>query len=140
SFEEITEADWDRMMAVNVKGVWNCARAVVPAMRANGGGSIVNIASDVFISGVPGLLHYSSSKGAVIALTRALAREIGGAGIRVNAIAPGFTTTEAALEFGSEAAERSVRGRAIQRAQVAEDLSGPVIFLASDDSAFVTGQ
>jgi 3-oxoacyl-[acyl-carrier protein] reductase len=140
SFEEITEQGWDRMFAVNVKGIWNCCRAAVPHMRTAGGGSIVNISSDVVISGVPGLLHYSASKGAVIGLTRALAKELGPEGIRVNSMAPGFTETPAALEHGAEAAERSVRSRPLGRAEVPEDLVGSVVFLASDDAAFMTGQ
>ena len=88
-FEEIPEAEWDRVMAVNVKGVWNCARAVAPLMRAQGGGRIVNVASAIVAKGTAFLMHYVTSKGAVVAMTRALARELGPAGITVNADRPG---------------------------------------------------
>jgi 3-oxoacyl-[acyl-carrier protein] reductase len=140
AFDEISEAEWDRMMAVNVKGSWLCCRSVVPQMRAQGYGKIINISSDTVLSGVPGLLHYVSSKGALVAFTRSLARELGAAGITVNAIAPGFTETPAALEHGSEASERNVRDRALKRPQVPEDLVGTVVYLASGDSDFMTGQ
>jgi len=142
-FEKIAEAEWDRVMAVNVKGIWHCARAAAPAMRARGGGRIVNVASAIAAKGTPGLLHYVTSKGAVIALTRALARELGPDGIAVNAIAPGLTMSEtlranpAMFEFQREAALAS---RALKREAVAEDLEGTVAFLASADSAFMTGQ
>jgi NAD(P)-dependent dehydrogenase (short-subunit alcohol dehydrogenase family) len=139
-FDEIPEEEWDLMMAVNVKGMWLCCRSIVPFIRQRGGGSIVNIASDVILSGVPGLVHYSSSKGAVFAFTRAMARELGADNIRVNAIAPGFTVTDAAMEHGHDAAERRVQARALQRAERPEDLAGTVVYLASGLSDFVTGQ
>lgn len=140
SFEEIEESEWDRMMAVNVKGSWLCCRAVIPQMRKQGYGKIVNISSDTVLSGVPGLLHYVSSKGALVAFTRSLAREVGAHGVTVNAIAPGFTETAAAMEHGTEASERNVRDRALKRRQVPEDLVGTVLYLASGDSDFMTGQ
>jgi NAD(P)-dependent dehydrogenase (short-subunit alcohol dehydrogenase family) len=139
-FDEIPESEWDRVMAINVRGAWNCCAAVAPAFRRQGYGKIVNIASDTILSGVPGLLHYVASKGAVFAMTRSLARELGAANVTVNAIAPGFTETAAALEHGNEAAVRSVQGRAIQRPQRPEDLAGAVVFLMSADSDFMTGQ
>lgn len=139
-FEEIPEKEWDRVMAVNVKGVWQVSRAVAPVMRRQGSGSIVNISSDTVLSGVPGLLHYVASKGALVALTRSLASEMGSYGVRVNAVAPGFTTTEAALEHGGDALARSVERRALKRVQGPEDLVGTISWLVSDDAAFVTGQ
>ncbi|HLH25273.1 MAG TPA: 3-oxoacyl-ACP reductase family protein [Chloroflexota bacterium] len=140
-FDELTVAEWDRLMAVNVRGVWLCCKAVVPYMRRQGaGGSIVNIASDTVLSGIPYLLHYVTSKGAVIALTRALARELGADNIRVNAVAPGFTLSEAGQGAPEETQERSVAGRALHRAEVPEDLVGTIVYLTSPDSAFVTGQ
>jgi NAD(P)-dependent dehydrogenase (short-subunit alcohol dehydrogenase family) len=138
-FDQISEDEWDRVMLVNVKGVWNCCRALVPAMRRQRYGKIVNLSSDVVLSGVPGLLHYVSSKGAVLSMTRSLAREVGSDNVCVNAIAPGFTETRAALAHAGDARERSVRARAIQRAEVPQDLVGSVVFLLSGDSDFVTG-
>ena len=142
-FEAIAEAEWDRVMAVNVKGIWNCTRAVAPRMRAQGGGRIVNVASAIAHKGTAGLLHYVTSKGAVIAMTRALARELGPDGITVNAIAPGLTLSETVLANPDIAAfqrEAVLASRALKREAVAEDLEGTVVFLASEDSAFMTGQ
>jgi 3-oxoacyl-[acyl-carrier protein] reductase len=136
----ISEQEWDRVMQVNVKGPWLCIRAVLPAMREQRGGKIVNLSSDLILSGVPGLLHYVASKGALTAMTRSLARELGPDGICVNAVAPGLTTTDAAMTHGQEAAERSIRTRAIPRAQTPDDITGTVVFLASEASAFMTGQ
>ncbi len=128
-------------MAVNVRGVWLCIKAVVPYFRRQGqGGKIINIASDTVLSGVPLFLHYVSSKGAVIAMTRALARELGGDRICVNAVAPGFTLSEAGQLAGEEPAARAIRDRALRRAQQPEDLVGTIVYLASHDSDFVTGQ
>ena len=137
---EIGSEEWDRVMAVNVRGVWNTCAAVAGIFRERGYGKIVNVSSDTVLSGIPGLLHYVSSKGAIVAMTRSLARELGEANVTVNAIAPGFTETAAALEHGQEAAERSVRGRSLKRAQTPEDVAGTVAFLLSGDSDFVTGQ
>jgi NAD(P)-dependent dehydrogenase (short-subunit alcohol dehydrogenase family) len=139
-FEDIPEHEWEELMAVNVRGVWNCCRAVTPHMRKQGYGKIINIASDTVLSGVPRILHYVTSKGAVVALTRALARELGSDGILVNAIAPGFTETEAALVHGEEAATRTIALRAIPRAETPADVAGTVVYLASSQSNFVTGQ
>jgi NAD(P)-dependent dehydrogenase (short-subunit alcohol dehydrogenase family) len=142
-FEAIAEAEWDRVMAVNVKGIWNCARAVAPGMRAQGGGRIVNVASAIAHKGTAGLLHYVTSKGAVIAMTRALARELGPDGIAVNAVAPGLIMSETVLANPDIAAfqrEAVLASRALKREAVAEDVEGTVLFLASADSAFMTGQ
>ncbi len=139
-FDEIPESEWDAMMAVNVRGTWNCCRAAVGPMRRQASGSIVNVASDTILFGVPGLLHYVASKGAIAAMTRSLARELGGDGIRVNTLAPGFTETEAALAQEAGVAAVRVQGRALKRTEVPEDLTGTLVYLASSDSDFVTGQ
>jgi len=142
--ELIDEAEWDRCMDVNVKGVWNCCRAVIPAMRKQGGGSIVNIASLAAIYGLPFSLHYSASKAAVIGMTRALARELGRDWIRVNAIAPTAVLTEGTKEFFGAKYERGMDtirdNQALKRNLTSEDLAGTVVYLAGDASKFVTGQ
>ena len=141
--EAIAEAEWDRVMAVNVKGIWNCVRAVAPVMRAHGGGRIVNVASAIAHKGTAGLLHYVTSKGAVITMTRALARELGPDGITVNAVAPGLTMSDTVLANPAISAfqrEAVLASRSLKREAVAEDLEGTVVFLASDDCAFMTGQ
>jgi len=138
--ETISEEQWDLVMLVNVKGPWLCVCAVLPAMRNQRSGKIVNLSSDLILSGIPGMLHYVASKGALTAMTRSLARELGPDGIRVNSIAPGLTTTDAAMIHSQEAAERSIRTRAIPRAETPEDITGAVVFLASAASEFITGQ
>jgi NAD(P)-dependent dehydrogenase (short-subunit alcohol dehydrogenase family) len=141
-FEEITPADWDALMAVNVKGPWLCARAAVPRMRAQKYGKIINIASGTLFKGVPYMLHYVSSKGAIFAMTRALSREVGGDGICVNTIAPGLTMSEGVLAKEEHLAYRDqvVASRSIQRDETPEDLIGALIFLSSGESDFMTGQ
>jgi len=139
-FEEIPLAEWDRVMATNVRGPWLCARACAPAMRERGGGSIVNISSATVLSGSPLLAHYVASKGALIALTRVMARELGEDAIRVNAIAPGFTLTQASRGLVEGAETYGVQRGAIKRAIEADDIVGAALFLASDASAMVTGQ
>jgi NAD(P)-dependent dehydrogenase (short-subunit alcohol dehydrogenase family) len=141
-FEEIDVAEWRKVMDVNIMGVWLCARACVPHMRKAGGGRIINLASGAPLKGVPFFLHYIASKGAVIAMTRGLARELGKDNITVNSLAPGFTLSENLL--GKEDHMRAgvaTRGtRAIPRDEKPEDLVGTVSFLAGADSAFMTGQ
>jgi len=146
-FDGIAESEWDACMAVNVKGIWNCCKAAVPAMRAgddNKGGSIVNIASLAATYGMPYGLHYTTSKAAVIGLTRGLARELGRDRIRVNALAPSAAMTEGTSEFFGDKLDRALAavkaGQTIQRNLVPGDLTGTVAWLLSDDSAFVTGQ
>jgi NAD(P)-dependent dehydrogenase (short-subunit alcohol dehydrogenase family) len=139
-FEQIDEAVWDRVMAVNVKGPWQMTRAVAPYLRAAGGGAVINVSSATVMSGSPQWLHYVSSKGAVIAMTRALARELGDDRITVNALAPGFTLTEASLGLMEDAASYGVTRGAIKRAAGAEDMVGAALYLASPLGSFVSGQ
>jgi len=139
-FEELDEAQWDRIFAVNVKGVWQCCKAVMPAMRRQGSGSIVNIASVVAVAGQPGYLHYVASKGAVLSMTKGLAKEVGAHGVRVNVIAPGFVITDATRNRPAEWQQSFLKARAISREQVPNDLLGTALYLLSDLAGFVSGQ
>jgi NAD(P)-dependent dehydrogenase (short-subunit alcohol dehydrogenase family) len=142
-FTEIPLDEWRRVMDVNVASMFLTCRAAVPAFRERGGGAIVNISSGTPFRGVPFLLHYVTSKGAIVAFTRALAKELGRDGIRVNCVAPGFTMSDGVKEH-PEVVEQlrdvSVAARTIQRDQVPEDVVGAVAYLASPAAAFVTGQ
>jgi 3-oxoacyl-[acyl-carrier protein] reductase len=141
-FNEWTAEEWDQMQAINVRGMWFCAQAVFPYMKAQGYGKIVNLSSSTFFEGVPGFIHYSTSKGGVIGFTRALGRELGEYGIRVNAIAPGFTASAAQLALTGDSQEWYIANRQRQalseRNEIPEDLAGPAFFLASEDSDFMT--
>ena len=142
-FEDLDIDEWRRVLEVNVIGQAMATRAVVPAMRRQGGGSIVNLSSGTPFKGVPFMLHYVASKGAVNAMTKALAKELGGADIRVNAVAPGFTLSDGVLKNPHQLEklqEISRQARVIQRDQHPDDIVGAVIYFASQDSAFVTGQ
>jgi NAD(P)-dependent dehydrogenase (short-subunit alcohol dehydrogenase family) len=142
-FTEIDSAEWDRVMAVNVRGSFACAKAVAPGMIARRRGKIVNIASGTVFKGFVNMMHYVTSKGAVVAMTRCLARELGPHGICVNAIAPGLTMSEAVAvnpEWSGQANAGTIASRAIQREQAPADLVGTLVYLCSDDSNFVTGQ
>jgi NAD(P)-dependent dehydrogenase (short-subunit alcohol dehydrogenase family) len=139
-FEDIDEAVWDQVMAVNVKGVWQMSRALTPLMRTGGGGAIVNVSSATVFSGSPEWMHYVASKGAVIAMSRSMARELGDAGIRVNVLAPGFTLTEASLKLIEDAETYGVSRGALKRAAGSDDMVGGALYLASDLSGFMTGQ
>jgi NAD(P)-dependent dehydrogenase (short-subunit alcohol dehydrogenase family) len=142
-FEDIDPEEWRQVMDVNVLGMFLCCRAVMPTMKAQGAGRIVNIASGTPFKGVPFLLHYVVSKGAVVALTRALAKEVGGAGVLVNTVAPGFTMSDGVLANPVQVEklqEVSVQARVLQRDQVPADIVGAVVFFSSPESAFITGQ
>lgn len=142
-FEQIDGAEWDKVMAVNVRGPFECSKAVLPAMRQQGYGKIINIASGTVFKGAPMLLHYVSSKGAVVAMTRSMARELGDAGIRVNTLAPGLTASENTLAnpaWQGVVSANNIASRAIKREVTPEDLCGTLLYLASTDSDFVTGQ
>jgi NAD(P)-dependent dehydrogenase (short-subunit alcohol dehydrogenase family) len=138
-FDEIPEDEWDRVFEVNVKGAWLCATAVVPLLREAGGGSIVNLASEVAFSGSPGVAHYDASKAAIVGLTRVLARELGPAQIRVNALAPGFIPTDGSAVMQGDR-PYDTAATPLGRLGQPEDLLGALAFLVSDESAFVTGQ
>ena len=139
--EEISAELFDRVMAVNVRGVFLCIQAVVPLMKRAGAGKIVNIASGTLLSGVPNFVHYIASKGAVFAMTRTLARELGPFGITVNTLAPGLTMSpNVLLHHPEDQIRRSRESRALMRDETPEDLEGALVFLASSDSDFVTGQ
>ena len=139
--EKLTVEQWDHMFAVNVRGTWLCCREVFPVMRQQGSGSIINISSGTAWKGAAGFLHYVTSKAAVSGMTRALAREYGATGnIRVNCIAPGSTESETLPPAGEAEHRRVFSQRILQRPELPEDLVGTALFLASDDSAFITGQ
>jgi NAD(P)-dependent dehydrogenase (short-subunit alcohol dehydrogenase family) len=138
-FTEIDPAEWDRVMNVNVKGAWLCSASVYPKM-SHPGGRIVNIASATVYSGSPLWMHYVASKAAVIGMTRVMAREVGGDGVTVNAIAPGFTLTEASLSLIEDAETYGVDRGAIKRSSQPDDIVGTALFLASDNASYITGQ
>ncbi len=142
SFLEIDEDEWDRVMQVNTRGVFTCVKAAVTEMKKNGYGKIINIASGTVFKGTPMLLHYVSSKGAMVAFTRALSREVGGDGITVNCIAPGLTMSEKVVDDPQWTAvkDNNTASRAIKREEVPEDLLGTVVFFSSAESDFITGQ
>jgi NAD(P)-dependent dehydrogenase (short-subunit alcohol dehydrogenase family) len=140
-FVDITVEEWDRVMAVNLRGLFLSARAVFPAMKAQGKGKIINISSAGFFKGVPEYIHYTTSKGGVVGFTRSLARELGEFGIRVNAVAPGFTLSgQNEANLSTDQQEANIRSRMLKRAQVPADVVGTIVFLSSDDSDFITGQ
>lgn len=142
-FDQIKVEEWRRVMDVNVMGMWLCCKAVVEAMRQAGGGRIINLSSGTPFKGIPFLLHYTTSKGAVVALTRALAKEVGKDNILVNSIAPGFTLSDGIMASEIQLKhfrEISAQVRVLQRDQHPADLVGAVKFFAGPDAAFITGQ
>lgn len=140
TMDEIDVETWDRVMNVNVRGTWLMTRACLAALCAAGNGKVVNIASDTALWGAPRLMHYVASKGAVIAMTKSMARELGPDGIAVNAVAPGLTLVEATEYVPEERKQHYVDGRAMPRPQHPDDVVGAVLFLASDGADFITGQ
>jgi NAD(P)-dependent dehydrogenase (short-subunit alcohol dehydrogenase family) len=142
-FYQISAEEWDAVMRVNLKGLFLCSKAVYPQMKKQGKGKVINVSSGTFFRGLPHFLHYVTSKGGVIGFTRALAREVGDDGIRVNTLAPGYTVTEILKEKPQDPEEvikSIVANRCIKRTETPEDLTGTIVFLASDDSDFITGQ
>ena len=140
TFWEIDPDEWDRIQQTNARGPWLVSRALAPGLLAAGEGRIVNIASDAALYGSPRLAHYIASKGALIALTRAMARELGDHGITVNAVAPGLTEGPSAEQIPAERHELYAANRAISRPQQPADVTGAVVFLLSDEAAYITGQ
>ncbi len=138
--EEITLEEWDRVMAVNLRGVFLCCRAVLPAMKRQQSGKIVNIGSGTALSGSPTRVHYVSSKGGVLAFTRTLAREVGPYGITVNSLVPGATASWEHTAEDTRRREERARTQAIPRVEVPADVVGTLLYLASSDSDFMTGQ
>jgi NAD(P)-dependent dehydrogenase (short-subunit alcohol dehydrogenase family) len=142
-FTAISSADWDRVMAVNVRGTFECIKAVAPVMKAQAYGKIINLSSGTAAKGTPGQMHYVASKGAVISMTRAAARELGEYGICVNALAPGLTMSHAMRSnpsWSSTTIANNIASRALKREAFPADLIGALLFLASPASDFVTGQ
>lgn len=142
-FFQISVQEWDDVIRVNLKGAFLCCKAVYPQMKKQGRGKIINVSSVVFFKGLPLFLHYVASKGGIVALTRALAREVGDDGICVNAIAPGYTLSDAMKEqsiHDEEFINAVVGSRCFKRHELPEDLTGTIVFLASDESDFITGQ
>ncbi len=143
-FDRLEEQEWDAAMNVNVKGIWQCCKAVVPAMKKQNGGSIINISSLAATYGMPNGLHYTASKAAVIGATRGLARELGRYEIRVNAVAPNVVNTDATDEVFQDKKDKvlevTMSQQAIRRPLETEDIVGAVLFLASDHSKLTTGQ
>jgi NAD(P)-dependent dehydrogenase (short-subunit alcohol dehydrogenase family) len=141
---EIDAALWDKVMAVNLRGPFLMVKHVAPHMQAQGYGKIINIGSGTAYRGIPWMLHYVTTKGGILAMTRALSRELGEHGIRVNTLAPGFTMSETVVAENpghvATARDRAVQSRALHRDEHPQDLVGALVFLASADSDFVTGQ
>jgi 3-oxoacyl-[acyl-carrier protein] reductase len=139
-FTEIPPDEWDRLMTVNLKGPFLCSRAVFPQMKKQGKGKIINLTSETAFTGSRHMVHYVTSKGGIVSFTKSLAVEVGQYGIRVNAIGPGFTDSEASRSLIDDISNYDTKLTPLGRLEVPEDLAGALIFLASDDSDFITGQ
>ncbi len=139
-FEQLEEDEWDRVLSVNVKGIWQMTRAASEALKASGSGSVINIASATVYSGSPEWMHYVASKGAVIAMTRVMAKELGSANVRANVIAPGITLTDASMTLMEDAKTYGANRAALKRNGEVDDISGGVLYLASDLSKYTSGQ
>lgn len=139
-FEDISAETWDKVMEVNVKGTWQMCKAASPALRAAAGGAIIQIGSATVYSGSPQWMHYVASKGAVLAMSRVMAKELGPDGVRVNTLAPGVTMTDASLDHFEDAQTYGAARAALGRNAEPRDIVGTALFLASDASAFMTGQ
>jgi NAD(P)-dependent dehydrogenase (short-subunit alcohol dehydrogenase family) len=142
-FEDIPDDEWSRVMQVNIEGVWRVSKAVVPHMRKQQYGKIVNVASTTALKGTPMMLHYVSSKGAVLGMTKAMAREVGEDNICVNAIAPGLVVSDGLVEGGNwsdEWFDNNTNSRAFKRRAKPEDMVGTIVFLSSREANFITGQ
>jgi NAD(P)-dependent dehydrogenase (short-subunit alcohol dehydrogenase family) len=143
-FQDIEVETWDKVMSVNLRGTFLMAKHVVPHMIAQGYGKIINIGSGTPTRGVPWLLHYTTSKGGIIAMTRAMSRELGEHGIRVNTLSPGFTMSDSNIQNNqghiATARDGAIKMRALKRDEMPEDLVGTLVFLSSADSDFITGQ
>ena len=140
AYNEISVNEWDRMMKVNVRGTWLTCCAVAPHMQKQKRGSIVTVSSDTTVWGSPKLLHYVTSKGAIESFTRAMARELGPDGVRINCVAPGLLNNDATRGVPVSKREWNIQNRSIQREGTPEDIVGLVSFLLSDDASFITGQ
>jgi len=139
--EKLVSADWDRILAVNIKGVFLSCKAVIPYLKKQGSGKIVNMASNVAFTGLPEFIHYSTSKGGVITMTRGLATELGAFNINVNAVAPGLVMTEAMWSTFPPGYSEDVVGKQLLKKNIEpEDIAAAVLFLASDEASMVTGQ
>ncbi|MFW1950392.1 SDR family oxidoreductase [Acinetobacter beijerinckii] len=131
---------WDRVMNINVKGTWLVTKACVPFLKQANAGKVINVASDTALWGAPNLMAYVASKGALVAMTRSMARELGQFNICINTLSPGLTLVEATEYVPQERHDLYMNGRAIQRQQLPQDLNGTALYLLSDLSSFVTGQ
>lgn len=142
-FKDISLQEWDKMVRVNLTGTFLSCKAVYPQMAKQKKGKIINVSSSTFFIGIPNLIHYVTTKGSIVAFTRALARELGSDGICVNALAPGFTVSDAVKDnptFPEASHQAAVGSRCFKRDELPGDLLGAIVFLASDESDFMTGQ